>query len=116
MSLWREAHLEVKMYKTPPGADHVFKLRCRKMPGRCGEKQFCKSKCLKKSEVLGPLCEVQMLKNGRALWREAQKQGISDHYLKFRCRKTARRCGAKQIFKSKKKEKKRCARATFLNF
>ena len=36
--LWREAHFEVKMYKTP----HV---RCRKSARHCGAKHVSKSKC-----------------------------------------------------------------------
>ena len=73
--LWREAHLQVKMYKTQlrttfgscnvekvqavvarstfrsqnvqstPVSDHFWKLRCRKNARRCGEKHISKSKC-----------------------------------------------------------------------
>ena len=74
--LWREAHVQVKM--------------------------------VKKNEVLGPLFEVQMSKNCTPLWREAHVQVkmldklvAPDHFLKFRCRKMARCCGAKHICKSK---------------
>ena len=103
--LWREAHFQVKMYKT----------------------------------MLGPLLEVQMSKKCTPLWREAhfqvkmykthqlrttfgssdvekvhavvarstfrsqnvQNTPCSDHFWRFRCRKSARRCGAKHISKSK---------------
>ena len=104
--LWREAHLEVKMYKThqcrttfgssdvekvarstfrsqnvqnTPASDHFWKFRCRKSARRCGAKHISKSKCTKHT-MLGPLWEVQMSK---------------------KCRKSARRCGAKHILKSK---------------
>ena len=104
--LWREAHLEVKMYKThqcrttfgssdvekvarstfrsqnvqnTPASDHFWKFRCRKSARRCGAKHISKSKCTKHT-MLGPLLEVQMSK---------------------KCRKSARRCGAKHILKSK---------------
>ena len=56
------------------GADHFWKLRCRKSACRCGAKHILKSKCAKP-------------------W--------SDHFWKLRCRKSARRCGAKHILKSK---------------
>ena len=89
------------------GADHFWKLRCRKSARRCGAKHISKSnfwmykthqvrttfgssdvdgakhisksKCTKHT-MLGPLLEVQISK---------------------KCRKSARRCGAKHISKSK---------------
>ena len=33
--------------------------------------------------------------------KNAKKLTVSEHFWKFRCRKIARRCGAKHIFKSK---------------
>ena len=95
--LWREAHLQVKMYKThhcrttfgswdvekvarstfpsqnvqnTPFSDHFWKLRCRKSARRCGAKHISKSKCTKHT-ILGPLLEVEMLKKCTPLWREA---------------------------------------------
>ena len=102
--LWREAHFQVKMYKTP-GSDHFWKLRCRKSARRCGAKHISKSKCTKHLSV-GPLLEVEMLKKCAQLWREVHFQvkmytSASDHSWKLRCRKSARRCGAKHISKSK---------------
>ena len=41
------------------GADHFWKLRCRKSARRCGAKHVSKSKVLK-AEGLGPLLDVQM--------------------------------------------------------
>ena len=71
----REAHFEVKMYKTH---------HCRTTFG------------------------VEMSKKCTSLWREAHFQVNmykntpgSDHFWKLRCRKSARRCGAKHISKSK---------------
>ena len=76
--LWREAHLEVKMLKTP-GVWTTF--------GSCDVE-----KCT-------------------PLWREAHFQDFPspnvqntpgpDHFWQLRCRKSARRCGAKHISKSK---------------
>ena len=65
-----------------------------------------KTKCTKHTSV-GPLLEVEMSKKCTLLWREAHfQQNVqntpgSDHFWKLRCRKSARRCGAKHISKSK---------------
>ena len=67
--LWREAHFQVNMYKTP-ASDDFWKLRCRKSARRCGAKHISKSKCTKHT-ILGPLLEVQMSKKWTPLWREA---------------------------------------------
>ena len=136
--LWREAHFEVKMYKThhvrttfgscdvekvhavvarstfpsqnvqnTRGADHFWKLRCRKSARRCGAKHIWKSKFTKHTRC-GPLLAVEMSKKCTPLWHEAhfqvkmlQNTRGSDHVWKFRSRKSARRCGAKHIWKSK---------------
>ena len=88
-------------------SDHFLKFRCRKIARRCGEKRALKSKCTKHVRF-GPLFEVQMSKNCTPLWREVyfevnmlKELTFSDHFLKFRCRKIARRCGKKHISKSK---------------
>ena len=160
--LWREAHFEVKMYKThhcrttfgscdvekvhavvarstfwsqnvqnTPLSDHFWKLRCRKSARCCG-------KCTKHTR-LGPLLEVEMSKKCTPLWRKAhfevkmykthqlrstfgswdvekvhavvarstfrsqnvQNTTCSRHFWRFGCWKSARRCGAKHISKSK---------------
>ena len=52
------------------GADHFWKLRCRKSARRCGAKHILKSKVLK-TDCLGPLLEVRMSKKCTPLWREA---------------------------------------------
>ena len=70
--LWREAHFQVKMHKTPC-SDHFWKLRCRKSARRCGAKHISKSKCTKHT-ILGPLLEVEMSKKCTPLWREAHFQ------------------------------------------
>ena len=83
--------------------DHFWKLRCRKSARRCGAKHISKSKCTKHT-IVGPLLEVQMSKKCTPLWREAHfqvKMYKTDHFWKFRCRKSARGCGAKHISKSK---------------
>ena len=167
--LWREAHFEVKMYKThqlqttfgscdvekvhaivarstetsqnvenTPFSDHFWKLRCPKSARRCGAKHISKSTCTKHTRS-GPLLAVEMWKKCTPLWREAHLEvkmlktlGVrttfgssdvekvhavvarstfgsqhvkntrgSDHFWRFRCRKSARRCGTKHISKSK---------------
>ena len=52
------------------GADHFWKLRCRKSARRCGAKHIWKAKCTKHT-ILGALLEVEMSKKCTPLWREA---------------------------------------------
>ena len=137
--LWREAHLQVKMYKTHHcrttfgswdveksarrcGAKHISKVKMYKTPGVrttfgswdvekvhavVARKHISKSKCTK-HQGFGPLLEVQMSKKCTPLWREAHfevksvKNWRSQTTVgRLRCRKRARRCGAKHISKSK---------------
>ena len=104
MPLWREAHFEVNMYKT-----HQLRTTFGSCESarRCGAKHIFKSKC-KKHTTSGPLLEVEMSKKCTPLWSEAhfevkyvKNTRGSDHFWTFRCRKSARRCGAKHISKSK---------------
>ena len=94
--------------QSTPWSDHFWKLRCRKSARRCGAKHISKSKCTK-HHMFAPLLEVRMLEKCTPLWREAHFQvkmhktqhvrttfGVWD--VEFR--KSARRCGAKQISKS----------------
>ena len=75
MPLWREAHFEVKRYKTP-GSRTAF--------GSCDVKKV--------HAVLA-----------RSTFRNenVQNTSVSDHFWKLRCRKSARRFGAKHISKWK---------------
>ena len=92
--------------KNTRGSDHFWKLRCRKSARRCGAKHISKSKCTKHN-IVGPLLEVEMSKKCTPLWREAhfqknvQNTTCSRHFWRFGCWKSARRCGAKHISKSK---------------
>ena len=90
-----------------PFSDHFWKLRCQKSARRCGAKHILKSKCTKHLSV-GPLLEVVMSKKCTPLWREAHFQvkmyktpQLRTTFWKLWCRKSARRCGAKHISKSK---------------
>ena len=73
--LWREAHFQVKMYKTP---------QHRTTFGSCD---------VEKVHAVA----------ARSTFRSqnVQNTSASDHFWKLRCRKSARRCGAKHISKSK---------------
>ena len=73
--LWREAHFEVKMYKT---------LGVRTTFGSCDVEK---------------VHAVVVRSTFRS--QNVQNTPCSDHFWKFGCRKSARRCGAKHISKSK---------------
>ena len=73
--LWREAHLQVKMYKTH---------HCRTTFG---------SWDVEKAHAVVARSTFPS--------QNAQNTRGSDHFWKLRCRKSARRCGAKHISKSK---------------
>ena len=73
--LWREAHFQVKMYKTH---------QCRTTFESCDVEKV-------HAVVARSTCPSQNVQN--TTW--------SDHFWKLRCRKSARRCGAKHISKSK---------------
>ena len=104
--LWREAHFEVKMYKThhvhavvarstfrsqhvqnTPSSDHFWKLRCGKSARRFGAKHISKSKCTKHVSF-GALLEVAM--HAVVARRTFRSQNVkntrgSDHFWMFRC-------------------------------
>ena len=111
--LWREAHLEVKMYKTHHSrtfSDHFWKLRCRKSARHCGVKHMWKSKCTKHT-ILGHSrttfgsCDVEkvhaVVAGSTYPSQNVRNTPFWDDFWKLRCRKSARRCGAKHISKSK---------------
>ena len=104
--LWREAHFQVKMYKTPQrpttfGSWDVEKVhavvarstfRSQNVKNTRGSDHFWKLRCWKVHAVVA-----------RSTFRSQNVQNTpaSDHFWKLRCRKSARRCGAKHISKSK---------------
>ena len=73
--LWREAHFQVKMYKTHHGRSTFGSWDVKKVHAVVARSTF----------------PSQNVQNTRG----------SDHFWKLRCRKSARRCGAKHISKSK---------------
>ena len=93
-----------------PTSDHCWKLRCRICARRCGAKHMSKSKCTRHNShnSSGPLLEVEMSEKVHAVVarstcpsQNVQNTPYSDHFLTFRCRKSARRCGERHISKSK---------------
>ena len=134
--LWREAHFEVKMYKTPHVRATFGGSDVEKVHAVVARSTFWR--CTKHTRF-GPLLEVEMSKKRTTLWREAhfevkmykapnvratfggsdvekvhavvarstfrsqnvQNTTCSRHFWKFGCWKSARRCGAKHILKSK---------------
>ena len=88
-----------------PFSDHYWKLRCRKSARRCGAKHISKSKCTK-HQGFGPLLEVDAEVHAVVARSTFRSQNVkntrgSDHFRRFRSRKSARRFGAKHISKSK---------------
>ena len=90
-------------------SEHFWKLRCRKSARRCGAKHISKSKCakhIKAPHVRSTFGSWDVEKVhavvARSTFRSqnAQSTPLSDHFWRFRCRKLARRCGAKHISKS----------------
>ena len=73
--LWREAHFQVKMYKTPQRRTTFGSWDVEKVHAVVARSTFPS--------------------------QNVQSTSASDHFWKLRCRKSARRCGAKHISKSK---------------
>ena len=73
--LWREAHFEVKMYKTQRSQSTFGRSDVEKLHAAVSKSTFPS--------------------------QNVKKLTLSEHFLKFRCRKIARRCGEKHICKSK---------------
>ena len=158
--LWREAHFQVKRYKThhgrttfgswdvekvhavvarntcrsqnvqnTPWSDHFCKLRCWKsavknVKSTPWSDHFCKLRCRKKCKPLWreadfqvKMCKTHQHWTTFGSWDVEKVHGVvarstfrskknkntrgSDHFWKLRCWKSARRCGAKHISKSK---------------
>ena len=90
--LWREAHFEVKMYKTHHVRTAFGSGDVEKMHAVVARSTFSKSKCTKQT-TFGPLLEVEMSKKCTPLWCEAhfrsqnvQNKPRSHRFWKLRCR------------------------------
>ena len=90
-----------------PGPDHFWQLRCRKSARRCGAKHISQVKMYKTHQVRTTFGSWDVEKVHAVVVRSTfpsqnvQNTPLSDHFWKLRCRKSARRCGAKHISKSK---------------
>ena len=100
--LWREAHVEVKMYKAPHlrstfGHGHVKKVHA------VVARSTFRSQHLQKTSCSQHFCEKVHAIVARSTFpsQNVQNTSCSEHFWKLRCRKSARRCGAKRISKSK---------------
>ena len=71
--LWREAHLKVKMYKTPQRRSHFGSSDVPKWHAAVARSTFA-SQNVEKHEGYGPLFGGLMSKNCTPLWREAHLQ------------------------------------------
>ena len=87
--------------------DRFWKLRCRKSARCCGAKHNFQVKMCKThhSRTTFGSCDVEKVDAvvARSTFGSQNVQNTrgSDHFWKLRCRKSARRCGAKHIWKSK---------------
>ena len=108
--LWHEAHFEVKMYKTHQDRTTFGSLDVEKVHAVVARSTFRSQNVqnITKHTSFGPLLEVKMSKKCTPLWREAHFEvkmyktlHVRATFWRFRCRKSARRCGAKHISKWK---------------
>ena len=72
--LWREAHLQVKMLKTPHVRSTFGSWDVEKVHAVMARSTFRSQNVQKWHYHLGPLLEVEMLKKCTPLWREAHFQ------------------------------------------
>ena len=105
-SLWREAHFQVKMYKTP---------QCRTTFGSWDMKSC--TPLWREAHFQVKMHKTPQCRTTFGSWdiekvhavvarstfpsQNVQNTSVSDHFWKLRCRKSARRCGAKHISKWK---------------
>ena len=101
--LWREAHFQVKMYIVGPLLEVAMSKKCTPL---WREAHF-QVKMYKAHQVRTTFGSSDVEKVHAVVARSTfpsqnvQNTPGSDHFWKFRCRKSARRCGAKHISKSK---------------
>ena len=101
--LWREAHFQVKMYKTLGVRTTFGSWAVEKVHAVVARSTF-PSQNVQNTPFSDHFWRLRC-------WKSARRCGakhISDHFWKLSCRKSARRCGAKHISKSK------CAKHTIL--
>ena len=116
--LWREAHFQVKMYKTPQrrttfGSCDVEKVhavvarstfRSQNVQNTTCSRHFWRFRCRKSARRCGAKPKSKCTKHAvvaRSPSQNVQNTPCSDHFWRFRRRKSACRCGAEHISKSK---------------
>ena len=103
--LWREAHFEVKTYKTRQRRSTFGSCDVEILHAGVARSTFPSQNS--KYAMFGALLEVAMSKSCMPVWREAhfqvkiQNTPCLEHFWKLRCRKSARRCGVKHVSKQK---------------
>ena len=106
--LWREAHFEVKMYKTHQVRTTFGSCDVGKSARRCGVKHISKSKCAKHT-MLGPLCKLRCRKvyaivaPSKFRSQNVQNTTCSRHFWTFRCRFVWQAQGIVHLLKVSKK-------------
>ena len=104
--LWREAHFQVKMYKTHHSRTTFWSCDVEKVHAVVARSTF-PSENYKTPHGRTTFGSWDVEKVHAVVARSTfpsenvQNTPASDHFLKLRCRKSARRCGAKHISKSK---------------
>ena len=105
--LWREAHFQVKRYKTPQVRTTFGSWDVEKVHAVVARSTFPSQNAQNTSAVRTTFGSWDVEKVHAVVARStfpsqnAQNTSASDHFWKLRCRKSARRCGAKHISKSK---------------
>ena len=103
--LWREAHFQVKMYKTPQRRTTFGSWDVEKVHAVVARSTF-RSQNVKNTPFSDHFWKLRCWKSARRcgakhISKSKCTKPFSDHFWKLRCRKSARRCGAKHISKSK---------------
>ena len=104
--LWREAHLQVKMCKTP-GSRTLLEVAMSKKCTPLWHEAHVEVKMYKTPQCRTTFgsCDVEkvyaVVARSTFPSENVQSTPFSDHFWKLRCRKSGRRCGAKHISKSK---------------
>ena len=102
--LWREAHLQVKMHKTPHWRSHFGSSDVQKCHAAVARSTFA-SQNAQNTTLAEPFWKFRCSKMPRGCGaKHICKSKCTKHHIgfwKFRCSKMARGCGAKHICKSK---------------
>ena len=104
--LWREAHFQVKMYKTHHGRTTFGSCDVEKVHAVVAQSTL-PSQNVQNTPWPDHFWKLRYRKSARRCGAKhiskskCAKHPLSDHFWKLRCRKSARRCGAKHMSMSK---------------